>query len=231
MAAATPFIAIALEDRMFDEVGQMYAISRNGITDKDKERGIELLLEAYAEVLDTCFTQMLHHLNQEYSSEPLRDLEKLIERVKHEARHHIAWVSKFIANHRVPPVIDHFHSILKQEKLKGKKQTFIQIPVSTDYETKARAILAQLHESDLSQIDEGVELFIEAIEMGVDALVHKPKDLMKFNFLVNKGLDGVIVVILKLMRHQLRKLPPHIAEPAYPMIAAHLESFLVGSKA
>jgi hypothetical protein len=68
---------------------------------------------------------------------------------------------------------------------------------------------------------------IEVIEATLDALVYQPKDLMKFNFLVSKTLDGVISLLLKYVKHMVRKLARNLPRESYPIVGRHLMQFLV----
>lgn len=71
------------------------------------------------------------------------------------------------------------------------------------------------------------KVLIEAVEEAIVPLATHPKDLMKFNFIINKTLDGVIALIRTLFKRMLRKLAPHLPRELYPTVAAHLETFLI----
>jgi hypothetical protein len=50
---------------------------------------------------------------------------------------------------------------------------------------------------------------------------------MKFNFVVDKTLNGVIALVEMLLKRMLHKLSPKIPREIYPQIAAHLQTFLI----
>ena len=54
-----------------------------------------------------------------------------------------------------------------------------------------------------------------------------PKNLMKFNFVVDKTLNGIISLVQILIKRMLHKLSPKIQSKNYPKIAAHLQTFLM----
>lgn len=72
-----------------------------------------------------------------------------------------------------------------------------------------------------------IELIIMVIDETMEPLSIEPKNLMKFNFVVNKTLDGIISLVKVLFKRMLRKLAPKLPPVMFPQIAAHLESFLI----
>ncbi len=84
-----------------------------------------------------------------------------------------------------------------------------------------------LAQRDDTPIEESVEPLIETIETALVPLIYTPKDLMGFNFVISKTINGVINVLHTLFKHTLRKLPPHLRVESYPGIAAHFETFLI----
>ncbi|HEX4856318.1 MAG TPA: hypothetical protein VFV28_05860, partial [Limnobacter sp.] len=197
------------------------------ISDEDKALGADLLAQTYVLLLDTCFTRLLDELNASQPDRMLSDASGVIHKVQSEAQHYIGWLIKFISNKRVPPVIHHFHDLVQLRTVGSETGPFVMIPVTQAYAAKARSVMDSLQQGDGSRLEEGVELLIEAIETALAPLVLTPKDLMDFNFVVSKTINGVISVLLKLFKHTLRKLPPHIKVESCPMIGAHFDVFLV----
>jgi hypothetical protein len=74
---------------------------------------------------------------------------------------------------------------------------------------------------------EGIELLIEFLEVSVDPVVREPMELMRFNFVVTKTLNGVLHLALGHVRKMLRKLPPVLPPELLPLLARHMETFLV----
>ena len=223
----TPYIAVQIKEDVYTEMKALHARAAKPISDEDKALGADLLAQTYVQLLDVCFTHLLDDLNKTQPDKMLQDASKVIHKVQSEAQHYIGWLIKFIANKRVPPVIHHFHDMVHLLNLTGKEHPYIVIPVTTTYAEKASDVMIALAQKDSTRIEEGVELLIEAIETALVPLVYTPKDLMGFNFVISKTINGVINVLHTLFKHTLRKLPPHIKVESYPAVAAHFETFLI----
>ena len=223
----TPYIAVQIKEDVYTQMKALHVRAAKPISDEDKALGADLLAQTYVQLLDTCFTHLLDDLNKTQPDKMLQDASKVIHKVQSEAQHYIGWLIKFIANKRVPPVIHHFHDMVHPLNLTGKELPYIVIPVTTTYAESASDVMSALAMKDASRLEEGVELLIEAIETALVPLVYTPKDLMGFNFVISKTINGVINVLHTLFKHTLRKLPPHIQQESLPSIAAHFETFLI----
>ena len=223
----TPYIAVQIREDVYSQMKSLHERASKPISDEDKALGADLLAQTYVQLLDTCFTHLLDELNKNQPDKMLQDASKVIHKVQSEAQHYIGWLIKFIANKRVPPVIHHFHDMVHLLNLNGQEHPYIVIPVTTTYSEKASEVMNALAQRDSARIEEGVELLIEAIETALVPLVYTPKDLMGFNFVISKTINGVINVLHTLFKHTLRKLPPHLRVESHPGIAAHFETFLI----
>ena len=223
----TPYIAVQIKEDVYTQMKALHVRAAKPISDEDKALGADLLAQTYVQLLDTCFTHLLDDLNKTQPDKMLQDASKVIHKVQSEAQHYIGWLIKFIANKRVPPVIHHFHDMVHPLNLTGKELPYIVIPVTTTYAESASDVMNALAMKDASRLEKGVELLIEAIETALVPLVYTPKDLMGFNFVISKTINGVINVLHTLFKHTLRKLPPHIQQESLPSIAAHFETFLI----
>ncbi|MCR2747641.1 hypothetical protein [Limnobacter parvus] len=223
----TPYIAIQITENVYTEMKALHVRAAKPISDEDKALGADLLAQTYVQLLDTCFTHLLDELNKTQADKMLQDASKVIHKVQSEAQHYIGWLVKFIANKRVPPVIHHFHDMVHVLNLNGQTHPYIVIPVTSTYAESASDVMFALANKESEKLNEGVELLIEAIETALVPLVYTPKDLMGFNFVISKTINGVINVLHRLFKHTLRKLPPHIQEESCPPIAKHFEVFLI----
>lgn len=223
----TPYIAVQIKEDVYTQMKSLHVRAAKPISDEDKALGADLLAQTYVQLLDTCFTHLLDDLNKTQPDKMLQDASKVIHKVQSEAQHYIGWLIKFIANKRVPPVIHHFHDMVHPLNLTGKELPYIVIPVTTTYAESASDVMSALAMKDASRLEKGVELLIEAIETALVPLVYTPKDLMGFNFVISKTINGVINVLHTLFKHTLRKLPPHIQQESLQSIAAHFETFLI----
>lgn len=227
MTLTPPFIASHLQPRIPVELAGLYQRSRTRLSDADKQLGAALLTDAYCDLVDTCFTHLLDDIAASHDSRTLTEARAVIEDIKQKARHYVGWVAGLLANERLPPVIAHFHGLVHELDLGDGPRPCLAFPVSARLAADARRVLDSLHDGSATGIDEGIELLIEAVEEAMGPLVSTPKDLMKFNFIVNKTLDGVIALVRTLFKRMLRKLAPQLPPALHGRVATHLERFLV----
>jgi hypothetical protein len=227
MTATPPYIASPLQDHIPAALAGLVERSRQRLTDADKLLGVELLTEAYCDLIDATFTRLLHDINSGHDSKVLREAHAVAEDIKAKARHYLRWVVSFLANDRLAPVIAHFNSLVRELDLGHGPRHYMVLDISATLASDGKRVLASLHSGSAANIDEGIELLIQAVEEAIIPLVVTPKDLMKFNFIVNKTLDGVIALVRGLFKRMLRKLAPHLPNALYPQVAAHLETFLI----
>ena len=227
MSLKRPFIASPLQAHVPEALEGLYQRSRAQLSDADKKMGITLLTEVYCDLIDACFTHLLDDINRTHASKVLIEAQAVAEDIKDKARHYLGWVAGFLANERLPPVIAHFHGMMHQLDLGDGMKPYMAFNLSARLAADAQRVLASLHDGSATSIDEGIELLIEAVEEAIVPLAIQPKDLMKFNFIVDKTLNGVIALVRTLFKRMLRKLAPHLPRELYSRVAAHLETFLI----
>ena len=225
MNISSPMFACTLQARIPVELEALYQTSRTHISDDDKYLGIELLTEAYLDLIDICFVRILESIgNSTGHSKELQDANRAIDEMRDKARHYLRWIASYIANERLPPVIAHFYAMTQQD---GEGRPYLAFKLSDRLATQIRHVVAILADGRAENFDEGSELIMKVIEEALVPLAIEPKNLMKFNFFVDKTLGGVISLVEILINRMLHKLSPKIPREVYPQIAAHLQTFLI----
>lgn len=219
-----PYIALPLRPHIALGLAELTARARSGLTDKDKKIGADLLADAYTDVLEHTFVELLRALDQAHPDPELKEGFRLMEDIQEKIHHYLGWVVGFFASERLIPVIGHFNEVTCR---RDDGQACAVFRISPKLAADAERVLADLCEGRADSLDEGAELMIKVIEAALDTLVHRPKDLMTFNFLVNKTLDGVIGLIFKYVRHMVRRLAGHLPRASHPVVGRHLSQFLV----
>ncbi|WP_410209616.1 hypothetical protein [Aquirhabdus sp.] len=227
MSINAPFLASTVQDRITTELEGLYQRTRSRVSDADKKLGLELLIEANCDLLDTCFGSIFEELSRLQPSKDLLDANAVIEDIKSKARHYIRWIGPFISNDRLPPVIAHYYTLMHQMDLGSGSKPYMAFNITTDFAAVLKQALAKLADGRVTDVQEIVDLLVEVFDETLQPLLIRPKELMKFNFVVNKTLDGVISIVKMLNKHMLRKLAPSIPMNLYPVVARHLEEFLI----
>jgi len=222
-----PYLASSVQDRVPVELEKLYRRTRTHVTDADKMIGIELLIEANCDMIDTGFMALLDELTRTNPGLNLQDAQTTIEDVKAKARHYIRWVGGFIANDRLPPVIAHYYEMMHHLDLGDGMKSYMAFNISKEFAADLDRVLQTLADGTTRDLDEMVNLLVRVFEETMQPLLIKPKDLMKFNFIVDKTINGVISVVTALYARMLRKTVPKLPRELYPQVAEHLGTFLV----
>lgn len=225
-----PYIAVPLRPHIADGLAMLTERSRSGrLTEDDKKLGAQLLADAYCDVLDHVFVEMLYEINRQHPSHVLKEAIATADEIKEKIHSSLGWVIGFFSSERIIPVINHFNEMTHALDREGSRQHYTYFPISDHLAASSQRVLGQLADGSARDLNEGVELLIEVTEVALERLVQEPKRLMKFNFVVNKSLDGVISLLVSLFKRMLRKLGHQVPRDMYPRVSAHLGSFLVVS--
>ena len=222
-----PYLASTVHDRIPVELEKLYRRTRTHVTDADKMLGLELLIEANCDMIDTGFLALLDELSRTNPKLNLHDAQMTVEEVKAKARHYIRWVGGFIANDRLPPVIAHYYEMMHQLDLGGGIKPYMAFNISAEFAADLDRVLQTLANGTTRDLDEMITLLVRVFEETMQPLLIKPKNLMKFNFIVDKTINGVIAVVVALYARMLRKTVPKLPRELYPQVAEHLSTFLV----
>lgn len=223
-----PYIAIPLRPHIADGLATLTERSRSGrLTEDDKKLGAQLLADAYCDVLDHVFVEMLYELNRQHPSHVMKEAIATADEIKAKIHSSLGWVIGFFSSERIIPVINHFNNMTHALDEEGSRQHYTYFPISDRLASNSQRVLAELAQGTARDLNEGVELLIEVTEVAVERLVQEPKRLMKFNFIVNKTLDGVISLMTSLFNRMLRKLGHQVPRDMYARVSAHLGRFLV----
>lgn len=199
-------------------------------TADDKRAATALLTDALHGILDTVFTQLLDNIEHGYGepgphSRAIQAAQHTINDVKYKIDHYLVWVVKFLSNKRLVPAIAHYDSMVHQ--LPGTDLFFAGFSVPKELGQRAEQEIREMKAGSRTDASDGIELLIEFLEVSVDPVVRTPMELMRFNFVVTKTLNGVLHLALGHVKKMLRKLPQVLPPELLPLLAEHMENFLV----
>lgn len=227
MTLQAPFVATPLRPHIAEGLAALTERSRTRLTDADKKIGAQLLADAYCDVLDHCFIDLLREIHLSHPSPLLKEAIDSADGAKEKIRYCLDWVVAFFSSERLAPVIAHFNELVHELNLHGQSKSYVVFKIRPELTENATRLLASLRDGTAENVNEGVELLSQVIEESEAPFVLRPKQLMKFNFVVSKALDGLTAVVMAMIKHTLRKLSPQLPREAYPQVATHLRRFLV----
>ena len=187
-----------------------------------------LISDVACDVIETVFGGMLDQMAAASGKAHYQDSHAAISEVKTVLRKYLPWATGFFDNQRLAPVAKHFESLMHEyQDEQGQVHTFITFVLSPELAHNSRQSLATLRAGQAKDGREAVEVLIEVIEAALEPLLYTPKRLLKFNFVADKTLNGVIAVTNALAFRQLRKLGENLPPPLFAPVADHLEQFLM----
>lgn len=212
---------------------RVHRLRRHGVADftaADKREATAVLAEALHGILDTVFTQLVLDIERSYG-EPgahTRALEKAhdtINDVKYKIDHYLGWVVKFLSNKRLVPGIAHYETMVHE--LPDAGLAFAGFSIPKELGERAHRELAEMKDGTRTNAAEGIELLIEFLDVAQEPIIREPIDLMQFNKVVTKTLYGVLHLAQGHIRKELRRLPAVMPPELLPLLARHMETFLV----
>lgn len=225
MQYRTPFIAYPTTHDLQVAVRQLLESLQARTKVSQAETATRLIQGAASQLIDTFFTELLAALSRAEARPAYREAEAMVREINEKLTHYLGWASSFFSNDRIRPAVEHYQSLMTQIADGTAVVPHIAITISDELAARADQVLARLAQGQATA-QEGIEVLIEVIDVALEALLVTPKKLMKFNFVVDKTLSGVISVTQSLAYRSLRKLGEHMPAEHQHILAAHLDRFL-----
>ncbi len=111
-------------------------------------------------------------------------------------------VSFFFGNDRLVPLVEYLSKTFQLED----QRIYMTYPISQQLENQIKASSQMLAQGDQAEISNALKLLTDVIDVGVTHLIREPKKCLKFNFVVDKTLNGVINMTTHLGYKRLEKL-------------------------
>ena len=157
----------------------------------------EALADISCEIVDQVFGDATRqHAGADYESE------KIIIQIKDSVRKYMPWAVSFFSNERLLPMVDYLAGMTHQKD--GRCLLSYQVDNVVVKETLG--CLEQIRAGNHAYIQPAFKAFTQIVDQGVTSLVREPKKMLKFNFVVDKTLNGVISLTTQLGYKRLEKL-------------------------
>lgn len=175
-----------------------------------------VLSEMACEVVEQVFIVLLQE-NRQYSQ--TGESEKVIQQILEAIRKYMPWSISFFGNDRLVPLVEYLSKTLQIED----ETIYMTYPVKQPLAEQVKASSQKLANGDHNEISNSLKLLTEVIDTGVDHLIREPKKCLKFNFVVDKTLNGVINMTTHLGYKRLEKLSTQIDQQ---LAATYVDYFL-----
>ena len=157
----------------------------------------EVLADISCEVVD----QVFGDATRQYAS-PDYESEKILQQIKDAVQKYMPWSVSFFSNDRLLPMVDYLAQMTHQVG----DRFLLSYRVDNVVVKETLGCLEQIHAGNNAYIQPAFKAFTQIVDQGVTCLVREPKKMLKFNFLVDKTLNGVITLTTQLGYKRLEKL-------------------------
>lgn len=178
-----------------------------------------VLSEIACEVIEQVFMVLLQD-NQHHSL--TGESEKVIQQILEAIRKYMPWSVSFFGNDRLVPLIEHLSKTIRVED----ESVYMTYPIEQQLTQQVKASSQKLAEGESREIANSLKLLTEVIDVGVTHLIREPKKSLKFNFVVDKTLNGVINMTTHLGYKRLEKLGTKLDQQAAATYVDHFLKFM-----
>ncbi len=225
-------IDLMIQQKTYQELKQITKSLNNGEKqDLAKQLGT-IFTEISCQVLDQVFGALLEEQRSNKSldahgQKKLKEAEQVFEQIESALKKYMPWSISFFSNDRLKPVANY---MLEKFEDSDSNQVIMYYKLDRHLGEEAAKNLQQLMDGNTSILPVTVKNLIKIIDLGVSEFIRDPKTLLKFNFVVNKTLDGVINMVTSSGYKRLDKAgeeynPNNVEKAQY--YAEHFKKFLV----
>nr|MBP7927315.1 hypothetical protein [Acinetobacter sp.] len=157
------------------------------------------LSEMACEVIEQVFMVLLQE-NQHHSQ--TGESEKVIQQILEAIRKYMPWSVSFFGNDRLVPVVEYLSKTIQLED----EKVYMTYPIEQQLAQQVKSSSHKLAGGDRHETVNALKLLTDVIDVGVTHLIREPKKCLKFNFVVDKTLNGVINMTTHLGYKRLEKL-------------------------
>ena len=158
-----------------------------------------VLSEMACEVIEQVFMVLLQE-NQHHSQ--TGESEKVIQQILEAIRKYMPWSVSFFGNDRLVRVVEYLSKTIQLED----EKVYMTYPIEQQLSQQVKSSSHKLAGGDRHETVNALKLLTDVIDVGVTHLIREPKKCLKFNFVVDKTLNGVINMTTHLGYKRLEKL-------------------------
>lgn len=212
------------------EIQQRFAYFHEQLNKGSKEKLSkpfgELLAELSCEILDRMFGDLLVKVkaqaNDPSEQATIAESEKVVQQIHDTFKKYMPYSVSLFGNERLIPLVNYLHDQVIQKD--GKNYQIFYVDDALLNRTLGHA--QKVKAGDASAIEPVFDGLIKIVDKGVDHLIREPKKLLKFNFVIDKTLTGVLNMTTSLGYKRLEKLATHMTPEIATLYVDHFMGFI-----
>jgi len=224
-------INLLIKQQTYQELKLITQSLNNGQKkDLAKQLG-QAFTEMSCQVLDQVFGALLEEQRNkvldENGKKKLKEAEQIFDQIEGALKKYMPWSISFFSNDRLKPVANH---ILKKFEDSQANEVIMFYQLDRNLGEDASKNIQKVINGDTSALPVTLNNLVKIIDLGISEFIRDPKTLLKFNFVVDKTLNGVINMITSTGYKRLEKVgeeynPQNVEKAQY--YAQHFKKFLV----
>ena len=156
----------------------------------------DVLAEISCEVVDQVFGPMSRDLKDDPESE------KVLGQIQDAVKKYMPWSVSFLSNARLQPMVNYLAEMIAIDQ----GQHMLCYDVDNVIVKETLGCLEHIRAGNYAYIQPAFKALTQIVDQGVTRLVREPQKMLKFNFVVDKTLNGVINFTTQLGYRRLEKL-------------------------
>ena len=186
----------------------------------------DLLADLSCEMLDRLFGDLLRLSKQNaqdvQQKNMIADSEKVVQQIHDTFKKYMPYSVSLFGNDRLRPMVGYLY----QQILKTEQQAYLTFEVPDQVLSQALDYGAEVKQGERQSIIPAFDGLIKIIDEGVTSLIRQPKDMLKFNFVIDKTLTGVLNMTTNLGYKRLEKLATQMDTQIAARYVDHFTGFV-----
>ena len=190
-------VFLGLEKNTFEQFQSISERLKQGNSSSIAQELGQVLADMSCHVVDQVFGEIAKI--RAYSE---LESENTLQQIKDNLKKYMPWAIALFSNERLNPLVEYLQTQMQYKN----EQHFLTYHVDQTLLNEAINYMAQIEKGDQSYIIPAFQVFTKIVDQGIDQLIYAPKKLLKFNFVVDKTLTGVIHLTTQLGYKRIEKV-------------------------
>lgn len=179
------------------------------------------------EVLHQAFGAMVERqIAENADNTQARDTQKILQQIDQQIEKYMPWSISLLGNDRLKPVARYILNHMEEGVDGGQTGYAVFYPIDDALNARVQQHFVALKNGDEQVKPKVFADLVDVIDSGVTTLIREPKNLLKFNFVVSKTLDGVTAMITSLGYKRIEKIGQYLSLEQAQDYADHFHAFL-----
>ena len=185
-----------------------------------------VLADLACAVLDQVFTELIRKASRVESSptdsQSRESSQQVIDKIIGYIKQYMPYAVSFFHNQRLSPMVNYLAGQIRVQD----GHYYLSYEIDDQLAQQQIDSLNRIGAGDNQAVKVAFAHLVKIIDIGMNALIIKPKTLLNFNFLVNKTLDGVIHMSTQIGYQRLEKVTAHLTAAQAEPYLHHFFAFM-----